>query len=130
VGGAWLEICAGSRSSKTGGARIETIGALKMVKAKSVSVACGAAYTLNCASESATCGGDRVDKASGAVAITAGGGLSVKASNVNISGETKVVLRVGGTSIEVTPGSVKIKSPSVDVKGAKALKSSVMHKSG
>lgn len=128
VGGAWLELCAASRSTACGGARVETVGALKMVKAKTIAVNCGAAYMMNCASETVKCGGNRVDKAA-AVAINAGGGVKVKAANINITGESKVVLRAGGTTIEVTPAAVKIKSGKVDLTGVKRLESSALHKS-
>jgi type VI secretion system secreted protein VgrG len=128
VGGAWLELCAAGRSTACGGARVETVGALKMVKAKTIAVNCGAAYMMNCASEAVKCGGNRVDKAA-AVAINAGGGLKVKATNVNITGESKVVLRVGGTVIEVTPAAVKIKSAKVDLTGVERLESTASHAS-
>lgn len=128
VGAAWLEVCAMSRSTTCGTARIETVGALKMIKAKTMSVSCGAAYVMNAAAEQVKCGGSRVDKAGAALAITAGGGLSVKADNINITGESKVVLRVGGSVIEVTPTGVKIKSSKIKLDGVKKL-GSLMHKS-
>jgi type VI secretion system secreted protein VgrG len=105
------------------------VGALKMVKAKTVSVSCGAAYVMNAAAESVKVGGNRVDKAGAALAITAGGGLSVKADNINITGETKVVLRVGGSVIEVTPTGVKIKSSKIKLDGVKKLASKLTHES-
>lgn len=127
VGAAWLEASAASRMTTCGTARIETVGALKMVKAKTAAVSCGAAYAMTAAAEKVTCGGSRVDKAGAALAITAGGGLSVKAANINITGETKVVLRVGGSVVEVTPTGVKIKSSKVVLKGVKKLGSTAMH---
>ncbi|HLL01404.1 MAG TPA: type VI secretion system tip protein TssI/VgrG [Myxococcaceae bacterium] len=129
VGAAWLEACADSRSTTCGTARIETVGALKMVKAKTVAVSCGVAYAMNAVAEKVQCGGNRVDKAGAALAITAGGGLSVKADNINITGESKVVLRVGGSVVEVTPTGVKIKSSNIQLKGVKKLGSKAMHKS-
>ncbi|HVG60608.1 MAG TPA: type VI secretion system tip protein TssI/VgrG [Hyalangium sp.] len=129
VGAAWLEVCAASRMTTCGTARFETVGALKMVKAKTVGVSCGAAYAMTAAAEKVKCGGNRVDKAGAALAITAGGGLSVKADNINITGQTKVVLRVGGSVVEVTPAGVTIKSSKIDLKGVKKLGSKAMHKS-
>lgn len=126
VGAAWLEVCAMSRSTTCGTARVETVGALKMIKAKTMSVSCGAAYVMNAAAEQVKCGGNRVDKAGAAMAITAGGGLSVKADNINITGETKVVLRVGGSVIELTPTGVTIKSTKIKLDGVKKL-GSMMH---
>lgn len=129
VGAAWLEACAASRQTTCGTARIETVGALKMVKAKTVAVSCGAAYVMNAAAEKVKVGGNRTDNAGAALAITAGGGLSIKANHINITGETKVVLRVGGSVVEVTPTGVKIKSSKIDLKGVKKLSSKAMHKS-
>jgi type VI secretion system secreted protein VgrG len=129
VGAAWIEACATSRASTCGGARIETVAGLKMVKAKTASVNCGVAHVLNAASVRTKVGGNRVDDAGAALLITAGGGLSVKADNINITGKTKVVLRVGGSTLELTPGSVKLKSSSVDLKGVKKLGSTSSHNS-
>ncbi|MFY1829221.1 type VI secretion system Vgr family protein [Myxococcus fulvus] len=129
VGAAWLEATADSRMSTCGTARVETVGALKMVKARTVAVSCGAAYSLSAASEKVKVGGNRVDKAEIALAITAGGGLSVQAENINITGESKVVLKVGGSTVEVTPSGVKIKSSKIQLKGVKKLGSTTSHKS-
>ncbi|MCP3098216.1 type VI secretion system tip protein VgrG [Myxococcus sp. K15C18031901] len=129
VGAAWLETTADSRMSTCGAARVETVGALKMVKARTVAVSCGAAYALTAAAEKVKVGGNRVDKAEVALAITASGGLSVQAENINITGETKVVLKVGGSTVEVTPSGVKIKSPEIQFKGVKEFSSLSTHKS-
>ncbi|WP_342378040.1 type VI secretion system tip protein VgrG [Myxococcus stipitatus] len=129
VGAAWLEACTDGRMSTCGTARTETVGALKMVKAKTVAVSAGAAYALTAASEKVKCGGNRVDKSEVALAITAAGGLSVKAENINISGKSKVVLRVGGSTVEITPTGVKIKSSKIQLKGVKKLGSKLSHKS-
>ncbi|WP_224372278.1 type VI secretion system Vgr family protein [Hyalangium versicolor] len=129
VGAAWLEVCAKSRSTTCGPTRVETVGALKMVKAKTVAVSCGTAYVMNAAAETVKCGGDRTDKAGAALALSAGGGLSVKANNINITGESKVVLRVGGSVLEVTPTGVRIKSSDVKLEGVKKLGSTIGHES-
>lgn len=129
VGGVWMEMCAASRASTCGGSRTETVGGLKMIKAKTVSVACSAAYAMNCATEAVKCGGSRTDKAA-AVALNIGGGVKVQATDINITGQSKVVLRAGGTTITVTPSSVVIKSGRATLKGVKQLKSSASHDSG
>ena len=74
------------------------------------------------------CGGNRVDSADGPLALTAGGGLSVKAANITISGESKVVFKVGGTTIEVKPSKVTIKSSTVDLTKADVITSTAAHK--
>lgn len=122
VGALRALICARSLGSSCGGTRVETVGAVKMVKAKTLAVSCGAAYSQQCAAQTAKVGGDRTDSAA-AIVVNAGGGVKLKGTDVNITGETKVVLRVGGTSIELTPSSVTIKSPKIDLKGVKRLKS-------
>jgi type VI secretion system secreted protein VgrG len=129
VGAAWMETVAMSRSTTCGGTRLETIAGLKMIKAKTMSVDCGQAHVLNAGTLQTTVGGDRSDSAGRALAITAGGGLIVKADNINIVAENKLVFRVGGSTLELTPGGVKLKSPSVDLKGVKAL-GSTQHSSG
>lgn len=127
VGAAWASLCAGDAMSTVGTSRTETVGALKLVKADTVAVSCGAAYVQNCASESVNAGGNRADTAMGAVAVQAGGGLKIDAANINISGQTKVVLRIGGTTIDVQPSSVTIKSSTVTLEGVKKLQSLSEH---
>lgn len=126
VGAAWAETTAASRMSTCGGTRKETVGALKMIKANTVAVSCGAGYVQNCASETVKAGGNRVDSAA-AIGVQAGGGLDVKAANINISGKTKVVMRIGGTTIEVKPASVTIKSSTVKLEGVEKLESLSEH---
>lgn len=126
VGAAWAEMTASSRMSTCGGSRKETVGALKMVKADTVAVSCGAGYVQNCASESVKAGGNRVDSAA-AIAVQAGGGLKVDAANINISGQTKVTMRIGGTVIDVKPSSVTIKSSTIKLEGVKKLESLSEH---
>lgn len=129
VGAAWLEIVAKDRNSDVGGSRSETIGALKMIKATTVSVACGAAYVQNCSSETVKAGGSETNTAKGAVGLQVGGSMTVEASNINISGEAMVVVKIGGTKIEVLPAKVTIKSSNIKLTGVKALKSAAAHES-
>lgn len=126
VGGAMVEMTAASRASTCVG-RLENVGALKFVKAKTVAVSSGAAYARTCASESIKAGGNRSDKAP-AIALTASGGLSVKADNVNVTAESKITLVVGGSTITITSSGVKMRSPKVDLGKVKELPSST-HKS-
>lgn len=126
VGAAWALTTASSLSVTVGGSMTETIGALKMVKANTIALSCGAGYIQNCASETVKAGGNRTDTAA-AIAVTAGGGLKIKAANINISGESKVSMRIGGTTIDVLPSSVKIKSSAVNLKGVKKLQSMSSH---
>jgi type VI secretion system secreted protein VgrG len=126
VGAAWAETTASSRMSTCGGTRKETVGALKMVKADTVAVSCGAGYVQNCASESVKAGGNRVDSAA-AIAVTAAGGLDVDAANINISGQTRVLMRIGGTTIDVKPSSVSIQSSTIKLEGVEKLQSLSEH---
>jgi type VI secretion system secreted protein VgrG len=54
--------------------------------------------------------------------------LSVKADNITISGKTRVLFKVGGTTIEVKPTKVTIKSSSVDLTSADVISSTASHK--
>lgn len=126
VGGVRALACARSLGTSCGGARTETVGALKMVRAKTVAIACGAAYAQQCAAQSARVGGDRTDSAA-AIALNVGGGVKGKAADINLTGTTRVVLRVGGTTVEVTPAGVTFKSAKINLQGVKRLKS-LQHK--
>jgi type VI secretion system secreted protein VgrG len=129
VGAAWTETIGMSRSTTCGGSRVETIAGLKLVKAKTMSVDCAKAHVLNAGAMETSVEGDRSDSAGGALAITAGGGLTIEADNINIVAKDKLVFRVGGSSLELTPDGVKLKSPSVELSGMKKL-GSTQHSSG
>ncbi|MCA9606945.1 MAG: type VI secretion system tip protein VgrG [Myxococcales bacterium] len=129
VGGAWLEVVAKDRNSDCGGTRTETIGALKLIKANTVSIACGAAYVQNCASETVKAGGSETITAKAAVGLQVGGSMSIDAANINISGETVVIAKIGGTKIEVLPAKVTIKSGTIKLTGVKHLQSAASHES-
>ncbi len=128
VGGAWLEMTAASRSLSVSTLFTETIGALKLIKASNVSVACKGAYSMQAAVENVKCGGNRTDGAKGAVAIT-GGAMKVDAGDVNIEAKSKLVLRGGACTITLeSSGKVHIKAPTIKLKGSKDL-TQIQHKS-
>ena len=129
VSAAWAELAGGARGLSISGSYSETIGALKFIKAKNVSVSCDAAYVMNAAAELVKAGGGRTDDAKGAVALTAGGAFKVKAKNIVFEAKSKLVFRGGGGVIELTKaGTVKIKAPSITVENSEAL-NQIMHKS-
>jgi len=118
-----------SRASTVGGTRTETIGGLKLIKAKTMSVDCGKAHVTNCAAQQIDVGEDRTDQAGRGLALTAGGGVSIEAENINITAESRLVFRIGGSSLELTPQGVTLKSTSVDLSGVKKI-GSTQHESG
>jgi type VI secretion system secreted protein VgrG len=129
VSGLWTEMAGKARSVKVGGAFSETVGALKLFKGKKMAISVGAAYSMQAGVSKITCDGSRTDTAKGALTVTAAGALEVKAKTITFSGKNKIVVRAGGTTIELTKtGDVKIKSSNVSVKGVKAL-TQIMHKS-
>ena len=56
--------------------------------------------------------------------------MSIEAENINIVAESRLVFRIGGSSLELTPQSVTLKSTSVDLSGVKKIGSLKMHQSG
>jgi type VI secretion system secreted protein VgrG len=129
AGAAWMEVAGSSRASTVGTTRTETVGALKMIKAKTVALSCGAAYAETSATRSVDASGNIAFTSGSRMAVSAGGGLEAKGASVTISAPNKVTIRIGGSSIEVKPGKVTIKSASIDVTGVKALGSTQAHNS-
>jgi len=122
VGGAWVQMSGGSVASTCKGGRTELIGALKLVKAKTMSVECGAAYTENVAAMSVKATGSRTDEAMGAITVNAGGGLSVKATTITIEAKSRLVVMAGGCMIQLSSsGDVKVKAVNIDLRGAKGI---------
>ena len=129
VGAAWLEAVGMSRSSNVGGTRTETVAGLKLIKAKTMSVDCGKAHVTNCAALETTVGEDRSDQAGKGLTLTAGGGVTIEAENINIVAESRLLFRIGASSLELTPSGVTLKSTSVDLSGVKKV-GSTQHESG
>jgi type VI secretion system secreted protein VgrG len=122
AGAAWAEVVARSRASDVAGSRTETVGALKLIKAKQVAVSCGGTLTVNAAANLVSCGGTRTDNATGAITLASAGGISVKAKSITIEAKQKLVMMLGGCLFELSKGGkVHIKAASIDLKGAKSL---------
>jgi type VI secretion system secreted protein VgrG len=129
VGGVWTEMAGKARSLKVGTLFSETVAGLKLFKGKKIAVSVGGAYTMQAGASKITCDGSRNDTAKGALSVAAGAGLDVKAKSITFSGKNKIVVRAGGTTIELTKsGAVSIKSPNITLSGVKAL-TQIMHKS-
>ncbi len=128
VGGAWLQMSGGSVASCCTGARTELVGGLKLVKARTMAVECGAAYTENVATMSVKAKG-RTDEATGAVTLSAGGGLSVTAESITIEAKNRLVVMAGGCVIQLSSGGdVKVRAATIDLRGAKGI-NQVIHNS-
>jgi type VI secretion system secreted protein VgrG len=129
VGLAWAEVAGGARGLTITGKYTETVGALKFIKAKNVSVKCDAFYKMLAAAETLKAGGNRSDTAKGGIALTCKA-FKIDAKNIVLEAKSKLVFRGGGATIELTKsGDVKIKAPTITVKNAKAL-NQMQHKSG
>lgn len=123
VGGAWIQMSGGSVASSCNGGRTELIGALKFIKAKTMSVECGAAYTENVATMSVKAGGSRADDAVGAITISAGGGLSVEANVINIEAKNRLLVTAGGCVIQLSSGGdVKVRAATIDLRGVEGIR--------
>jgi type VI secretion system secreted protein VgrG len=130
VGAAWLEMTGRNRASQVGGARKETVGALKLVRAKNISISCGRGLTISAAAETVSCGGNRADSAKGLLTVSSAAGLSIKAASITIEAKSRLVMIAGACTIRLSSsGQVSIKAPQVDLVGVKAL-TQVFHKSG
>jgi type VI secretion system secreted protein VgrG len=129
VTAAWIEIIGKSRMVSVGGSFMETVGALKFVKAKSVNVSATGGYIMNAGVEKVDVTGNRNDAAQGAFAMTAASKISVKAKAINVAATSKLTVRGGGVTIELTSsGEVTVKCQTVEVKNAQAL-TQAMHQS-
>lgn len=129
VGAAWAELCGQARGLSVTGAYDETVGALKFIKTKGLSVSCDVAYTMNGAAELTKAGGGRSDEAKGAVALSAAGQLKIQAKSIVFEAKSKLVFRGGAAKIELTKaGAVTISAPKVKIENSEAL-NQLMHKS-
>jgi type VI secretion system secreted protein VgrG len=129
VAALWAQVSGGSSGSACAGARSQTVGALKLVKAKQISLEAKSAVTTNVAALVVKSGGGGVDEAKGAVAITAGAGLSVKANGITVSATSSLTVIAAGCVIKMSSGGdVSVKAANIDLRGTKAF-GQVLHRS-
>jgi len=130
VTAAWVEMVAGSRKSECGGTRKETTGAVKLVKAKQVTISAKENLVVTAAGALSTkCGGSRTDAAGKAMLVSAAGGISVKADSIVIEAKNGLELRAGAVKIKLeSAGTVTVKAPKIDLRGVKEL-AQVVHRS-
>ena len=122
AGAAWIETVGRSRGSDVAGSRTETVAALKLVKAKQMSVTVQANLTVTAAAQIVKCGGSRTDNGDGALTVTTGGGLKAKAKNVTIEAKQSLVLLLGGCMFRLSKGGkIVVKAPQVVLTGTKEL---------
>jgi type VI secretion system secreted protein VgrG len=122
VGGAWMELVGGDRTSEVGAMRAETIGGLKKVKAAQISTSAKAMTTQIAGVEDVKVMGNRSDESGAGLTFSSGGGVSVKATAIALEAADKLTITVGGSVIKLEKsGTVEISSPQVDLTGIEAI---------
>jgi type VI secretion system secreted protein VgrG len=120
VGGSWVRCAATGLSTATAGACAETVGAAKInagAAGCSVSTNGACAETVGGAYVIAA-GGNAAESATGPLAFTVGGAFLANAPSIEIEASSEISIRVGGSSITITGGSVEVKAPTIAAPGA------------
>src|SRR5205085_3726845 len=122
----WAEVCGTARGLSVTGSYTETVSLAKLIKAKNVSVTCGAAYSMKSAAHIVKADGNRTDEALAGIALT-GTAFKVKAKSIVMEATSKLVFRGGAGVIELSSsGAVKIKAPKITVENSDVL-NQMMH---
>jgi type VI secretion system secreted protein VgrG len=128
VGAAWAETVAKSKSTTVSGARLEDVGAIKLISAKNAAIGADAAYGEKVKAQKVKTEKDRADSGK-SLTVDAGSGLSVKADNITFTAEDQLTFSAGKVSITLKKtGEVQIKAKEVTIENSKAL-NQIMHKS-
>jgi type VI secretion system secreted protein VgrG len=131
VGGAWISAAGAGMESAAAGASKEMIGGAKIQAAgKSVALAAQgkSAQTVGGALINAA-GKDVSDGSDANLDLKVGGALVMAGPKVLIEAKKKLVIKVGGTTLTITPSKIHLKSPSLASPGATISKtgSTVKH---
>lgn len=125
VGGAWIAAAGTGIECVTAGSSMELIGGAKIQAAGggvSTGVKGKASQTVGGALISAA--GGNVGETSGAsLQIQVGGAMVMAGPKVVIEAKDKLVIKVGGTTLTMTPSKIHLKSPSLASPGATIAKS-------
>lgn len=124
VGGAWISAAASGVECVTGGSSKETIGGAKL-QAGAAGVAVNVKGKL-----SQTVGGALISAAgknvgetsAAALEVQVGGAMVMAGPKITIEAKSKLVIKVGGTTLTMTPSKIHIKSPSIASPGATIAK--------
>lgn len=117
VGGAVVKVSAKAISEQVGKVTVQTIGGAKLEYAKKdrvLDVRTNHIETVGGAMILKT-NGTFMDHAGTTSSFTIGGAMKATAPEIYIEAKTKIVLRVGGSSITILPDSVEIKASSLDL---------------
>ncbi|MCA9620211.1 MAG: type VI secretion system tip protein VgrG [Myxococcales bacterium] len=124
VGGSWISAAATGVAYATLGAGAETVGGAKICAGGSgvaTTVKGAAAETVGGAYAIAA-GGNASETSTGAMAVTVGGAFLGNAPKVQIEADSKIEIRVGGSSLIIKSSSIEIKSPTIAAPGASVKK--------
>lgn len=125
VGGAYIgaaamgldNVTAGASNELVGGAKIQAAGGgiSTSVKGKVTQVVGGALVN--------TAGGSLSESSGKALTMTVGGAAVLAGADILIEAKSKLVIKVGATTLTMTPSKIHIKSPSLASPGATIAKS-------
>ncbi|MGC4070372.1 MAG: type VI secretion system tip protein TssI/VgrG [Polyangiaceae bacterium] len=131
VGGAWISAAvagmevaaAGASKELVGGAKIEAAGKAVALAAQGKSAQTVGGALINAA------GKDVSDASDANLELKVGGALVMAGPKVLIEAKKKLVIKVGGTTLTITPSKIHLKSPSLASPGATISKtgSTVKH---
>lgn len=108
VGGAWNIKTGKAHGVKVSGANTELVSGAKSVKGTKVSWKIKGALSETYASRSIKAGAEREEGFGAALDYSVGGATKMKGATVTFKAESKITIKAGGVTIEITPSEVKI----------------------
>lgn len=120
VGGAWISAAVAGMDCAASGASKELIGGAKIQAAgKTIGTEVHGKLSQTVGGALINAAGGNVSESSGAkLEVTVGGAMVMAGPKIVIEAEKKLVIKVGGTTLTMTPSKIHLKSPSLASPGA------------
>ena len=118
VGATWKEVAAAHASVSVKGGSIEDVGAAKSITTGKYAVSVKGALNETFASRKVNAGSDHVESFGGIATYNISGAAKFKGANVVVKAKSKITVKAGGMTLEITPGTITIKGKFDGAKGS------------
>lgn len=108
IGGTWKTTAAANAGVNVLGASTQLVSGAKSIKTPKYALNVRGIYSETLASRTIKAGGARGEKFGAAAKYDISGSADIKGANVEIEAKSKITIKAGGATIEITPSSVTV----------------------
>jgi type VI secretion system secreted protein VgrG len=109
VGATWKAVAGAHASVSVSGASTESVAGTKSITTAKYALAVRGALKETLASRTVSAGGDCIEDFGGVANYKVAGSAKLQGANVVVKAKSKLTIKAGGVTIEMTPGEVTVK---------------------